>query len=82
LVIKHWEAKKLVAIQKRTNLLVMTKKLVGYAMIANQTSHISRGRSTGCHLSTLPEPSEQPAGLGVVLSLSIVYRKFLLGKLK
>jgi hypothetical protein len=53
LIIKHWEAKKLVTIQRRTNLLVMAKKLVGYAMVANQTSPISRGRITGCHLSTL-----------------------------
>jgi hypothetical protein len=37
LVQKHWQTKKLVTIQRRTNLLAMTKKLVRYVLVAIQT---------------------------------------------
>jgi hypothetical protein len=36
-IVGHWQAKKLATIQTRTNILVMTKKLVGYALVAIQT---------------------------------------------
>jgi hypothetical protein len=51
---EYWQAKKLATIQTRTNLLVMIKKLVGYALVAIQTgpysvSHLFR--------TTVVEPS-------------------------
>jgi hypothetical protein len=35
--VEHWQAKKLATIQTTTNLLVMTKKLVGYDLVTIQT---------------------------------------------
>jgi hypothetical protein len=54
LIVEHWQAKKLITIQIRTNLLVMIKKLEGYALVAIQTgpysiSHLFR--------TTVVEPS-------------------------
>jgi hypothetical protein len=37
LVVEHWQTKRLATIQTRTNLLAMTKTLVGYALVAIQT---------------------------------------------
>jgi hypothetical protein len=38
--VEHWQAKKLATIQTTTNLLVMTKKLVGYDLVTIQTHPI------------------------------------------